>query len=106
MAKYMLKVSYTQAGMKGVMKEGGTSRRTVVEKLAGNMGGTLESFYFAFGEHDVYVIADFPSNVDVAAVAMNVGAAGAASVQTTVLLTPEEVDEATQKVVEYKPPGS
>ena len=106
MAKYLWQVSYSQAGLKGVMKEGGSSRRNVVEKLAQNMGGTLDSFYFAFGEYDAYVIADFPSNVDVAAVAMNVGAAGAATVKTTVLLTPEEVDEATQKVVEYRPPGS
>ena len=39
MAKYLLHVSYTQGGMKGVMSEGGTSRRTMVEKLAQNMGG-------------------------------------------------------------------
>jgi uncharacterized protein with GYD domain len=105
MAKYLCQVSYTQAGMKGIMSEGGTSRRTMVEKLAGNMGGSLEAFYFAFGEDDVYLIADFPSKVDMAAVAMNVGASGAATVKTTVLLTPEEVDEATHKVVEYRAPG-
>jgi uncharacterized protein with GYD domain len=106
MTKYLWQVSYTQAGMKGIMKEGGTSRRNTIEKLVQNMGGTLESFNFAFGDYDAYVIADFPGNVDVAAVAMNVGAAGAATVKTTVLLSPEEVDEATQKVVEYRPPGS
>lgn len=105
MPKYMWKVSYTSDGMKGVLKEGGTSRRTMVEKMAQNMGGTLESFYFAFGEDDVYVLADFPTNVDVAAVAMTVGAAGAASVKTVVLLTPEEIDQAAQKSVEYRAPG-
>jgi uncharacterized protein with GYD domain len=106
MAKYLWEVSYTPEGMKGVLKEGGTSRRTMVEKLASNMGGTLESFYFAFGKNDVYLIADFPDKIDVAAVSMTVGASGAASVKTITLLTPEEIDQAAQKSVEYRPPGA
>jgi uncharacterized protein with GYD domain len=106
MAKYLWEVSYTHEGMKGVLKEGGTSRRTMVEKLAANMGGTLESFYFAFGENDVYLIADFPDKTDVAAVSMTVGASGAASVKTVALLTPEEIDQAAQKTVEYRAPGA
>jgi len=105
MAKYLWQVSYTREGMEGVLKEGGSSRKTIVEKMAQNMGGSIESFYFAFGDTDVYLIGDFPSNVDVAAIAMTVSAAGAASVKTTVLMTPEEVDQATQKVVEYRRPG-
>lgn len=105
MSKYLWQVSYTPEGMKGILKEGGTSRRTMVEKMAANLGGTIESFHFAFGDDDVYLIGDFPSNVDVAAVAMTVGASGAASVKTTVLLTPEEIDQATHKVVEYRAPG-
>jgi len=104
-AKYLWEVSYTSDGMKGVLKEGGTSRRTMVENLASNMGGTIESFHFAFGENDAYIIAEFPGDVDAAAVAMTVGAAGAATVRTVTLLTPEQIDEATQKTVEYRPPG-
>lgn len=105
MAKYLWEVSYTSDGMKGVLKEGGTSRRTMVEKLASNMGGTIESFHFAFGKNDAYIIAEFPGDVDAAAVAMTVGAAGAATVRTVTLLTPKQIDEATQKTVEYRPPG-
>lgn len=104
-AKYLWAVSYTKAGMEGLLKEGGTSRRTTIEKLAANMGGRIESFHFAFGEYDAYIIAEFPSDVDAAAVALTVGAAGAATVKTITLLTPEQVDEATQKTVEYRPPG-
>jgi uncharacterized protein with GYD domain len=104
-AKYLWEVSYTSDGMKGVMKEGGTSRRATVEKLAANMGGTIESFHFALGEKDAYIIADFPSDVDVAAVSMTVGAVGAATLKTVALLTPEQIDEAVQKTVEYRPPG-
>lgn len=106
MAKYMWHVSYTVDGMKGMLKEGGSSRRTMVEKLAANMGGSIESMYFAFGDTDAYIVADFPSDVDAAAVAMTVGAAGAASVKTITLLTPEQIDDATQKTVEYRAPGA
>ena len=106
MAKYLVEASYTSEGMKGVLKEGGSSRRTVIEKLVSNMGGTLESLYFAFGDSDVYLIVDVPSNADMAAVAMTVGASGAVSTKTTVLMTPEEIDGASEKTVEYRPPGS
>jgi uncharacterized protein with GYD domain len=103
--KYLLEVSYNPDGMKGVVKEGGTSRVTMVEKLASNMGGSIESFHFAFGKNDAYVICDMPTEVDAAAVAMTVNAAGAASVRTVALLTPDQIDEATQKTVEYRAPG-
>jgi len=104
-AKYLLEVTYSSDGMKGVVKEGGTSRVNMVEKLASNMGGSIESFHFAFGENDAYIIVEMPSEVDAAAVAMTVNAAGAATVRTVALLTPEQIDEATQKTVEYRPPG-
>ena len=106
MPKYLFEVSYTAEGVGGVRKEGGSSRKTMVEKLVQNLGGTLENFYFAFGDHDVYLIADLPSNTDVAAVSMTVGATGAATVKTVVLMTPEEVDEAAQKTVDYRAPGT
>jgi uncharacterized protein with GYD domain len=105
MAKYMWQVNYTQEGMKGMLKEGGTGRREMIEKLAANMGGSIESMHFAFGDNDAFIIGEFPSNVDVAALAMTVGAAGAASVRTVVLLTPEEVDKAITKTVDYRAPG-
>ena len=106
MAKYLLEASYTATGTAGVLKEGGTSRRNVVEKLIQNLGGTMESFYFSFGDKDVYIIADFPSNVDAAAVAMNVAATGATTLKTNVLLSPEEIDQASDKTVEYRAPGA
>jgi uncharacterized protein with GYD domain len=70
------------------------------------MGATLEAFYFAFGGDDVFVIADLPDHASAAAVSLAVGATGAANIKTVVLLTPEEVDEATKKDVGYRPPGA
>ena len=107
MAKYLLEVSYTAEGARGVLKEGGSARRAVVEQLAEKMGGKVETFYFAFGKNDAYVILDAPGgNVDMAAASMAVGASGAASIKTTVLLTPEEIDEAAKRSVAYRPPGA
>src|ERR671919_190706 len=75
--------------------------------LAGVVHGRrLESFDFAFGSDDVFVIADLPDNVTAAAVGLTVAAAGAASIRTVVLISPEEIDAAAKKTVEYRPPGA
>jgi len=106
MPKYLFHGTYTPEGMRGVIKEGGTSRRDAVAKLAKSVGGNLESFHFAFGNDSFYVIVDMPDNEAAAATSMTVGAAGAASVSTVVLLTPEEVDRAAKKSVTYRAPGT
>lgn len=106
MPKYLIEASYTADGLKGVLAKGGSSRRDVVQTMASELGGSLESFYFAFGDADAYVTLDMPDNVSVAAAAMTVSASGAAAAKTTVLLTPEEIDEAAKQSVNYVPPGS
>lgn len=106
MPKYLLQVNYTVEGAKGVLKDGGTARREAVEKLVKGLGGKLESFYFCFGKYDVVVIVDAPDNVAIAAASMTVGASGAAEVQTTMLMTAEELDQAGQRTVTYAAPGA
>lgn len=105
MPKYLFRASYTIDGVRGLQKDGGSARRAAVEEVAKSVGGTLETFYFAFGEDDAYVIADLPDNEAAAAIAITVGAAGGATTRTVVLLTPEQVDEASQRSVTYRPPG-
>ena len=106
MAKYMIQANYTSEGLKGLLKEGGTSRRKVVDQLLSSVGGKAESFYYAFGDVDAFVIVDVPDNVTAAAVALTVGASGAVNLKTTVLMTPEEVDQATKKSPAYRAPGA
>ena len=106
MAKYLFEACYTPEGAKGVAREGGSGRRAAIAKMAEGLGGKLESFYYAFGDVDAYVIVDLPDNATAAAVALAVGQAGLASTQTVVLLTPEEVDAASKKAVPYRPPGA
>ena len=105
LARYLLRASYNSEGIKGVMKEGGTGRQDAVGKLLADLGGSLESFYFAFGDDDVYVTCEIPDNVTAAAIAMTVASTGLVGVKTVVLLTPEEIDRASHTVVKYRPPG-
>lgn len=106
MAKYLVKASYSAEGAKGVESGGGTSRRDAVAKMAEGLGGSLESFYFAFGETDAYVLLDLPDNRSAAAASLAVNAAGGATSEVVVLLTPEDMDEAAKLSVDYRPPGS
>jgi uncharacterized protein with GYD domain len=106
MAKYMLQVMYTLDGVKGVLAKGGSARKTAAQAAAKSVGGKVDSFYFAFGENDAYVIADLPDNAAAAALALSVSAGGGATVTTIVLLTPEEIDAVRDAKVKYRPPGS
>jgi len=106
MAKYLIKSNYTLNGTKGLIKDGGSGRRAAVEQTLKGLGGKLESFYFAFGETDVYVIADLPDPMSAAAISLTVNAAGGALVTTIPLLTAEEMDQACKRSVQYRAPGA
>ncbi len=105
MPKYLILASYSAEGAKGVLKDGGTKRRQAAEAALKTVGGHVESFHFAFGKHDAFVIIDAPDNASVAAASLAIGASGAVRTETVVLLTPEEMDQATKKAPTYTPPG-
>lgn len=107
MPKYMFKGSYSQEGIAGVMKDGASSRVAAARSIAESAGGSLESFYFAFGGHDFYAVAELPDNAAAIALAATIGASGAMSqLETVVLVSPEEGDAAGQRAIRYRPPGS
>ncbi len=106
MAKYLIEGNYVGEGIKGLLAEGGSSRRQAVEGLVGSMGGQLECLYYAFGDTDVFVVVDLPDNTTAAAASLVASASGAVATKVTVLLTAEEIDAATQKAPDYRPPGS
>ena len=105
MPKYLLQVSYTAEGAKGVMKDGGSKRREAARSALSSVGATLDAMYFAFGDADVVVIADAPDAASIVAASLALNASGAVTSKTTVLLTPEEVDAATRKSATYSAPG-
>ncbi len=106
MAKYMLQVSYTAEGARGLMKEGATARREYISGYIASLGGTLEAFYFCFGEHDAVVIADLPGNTQAAAASLAVSASGSATTITHVLLPPEEIDAASGSMGGFRAAGT
>ena len=106
MPKYLLQANYTSSGMQGLLNEGGTSRRQVFADLAREQGGALESFYYAFGGADLYMVFDLPDATTAAAVSLVITAGGALSISTVQLITPEEIDAAVNKTVNYRPPGA
>jgi len=105
MKKYLIKASYSPNGFKGLSEDGGSKRKLAVEKMLEGLGGKMESFYFAFGEHDVYVISELPDDISAAAIGLKINSSGLASVSTTVLLSPEDIDQASKKSVNYRAPG-
>lgn len=105
MARYLIKARYASEGAQGLLSGGGTARRTAVDTLITSLGGRVESFDFAFGEHDLYVVCELPGNAAAAAVALTVNATGLVQLQTVPLLTAEEVDEASRLQGTYTPPG-
>jgi len=106
MPKYLLQVNYTVDGLKGVLAQGGSAREKVASEAAKSAGGSIDCYYFAFGDTDVFTIADLPDNAAAAALALAVSASGGATIRTTVLLSPADVDAATKKKILYTPPGT
>ena len=105
MPRYLCKVRYSVEGINGVRKEGGTARAEVARKLFESFGATMHSFDFAFGEYDAYLVVEAPNNAAVAGAATIVSAAGGASIETVVLMSPAEIDEAVKVQADYRKPG-
>jgi len=105
MPRYMIAASYTAQGEQGLLAKGGTARRASVTEMVEKLGGTVDTFDFAFGKDDVYVIADLPDHVTAAAIGLAVGASGLTTVRTIVLVTPEEIDAAAKMHADYHGPG-
>jgi uncharacterized protein with GYD domain len=103
--KYMFEARYSPEGAIGLAKEGGTGRRDAVKKHLDEIGGKLESMYFAFGDVDCFVIVDLPDNVSAAALSLAVNESGLIASKGIVLLTPEEMDQASKKKLHFRGPG-
>jgi uncharacterized protein with GYD domain len=106
MAKFLVKGSYSTEGTKGLVKEGGSSRKATVEKMIKSLGGSVEAFYYAFGETDVFVICDLPDAVTAAAISLAINATGGVNISLIPLLTVQDVDQASKKSVVYRAPGA
>tara|TARA_B100000446_G_C10400609_1_gene287331 strand:- start:314 stop:640 length:327 start_codon:yes stop_codon:yes gene_type:complete len=107
MAKYLFQGSYSSQGVEGLVEEGGSGRVAAATAAVESLGGSVEAFYFQFGRDDALLLVDLPSNADAAAMSLAVAASGMVKGRMTPLLTPAEIDEATERVkgATYRPPG-
>ena len=106
MPKYLFEANYTPEGVKGLKEAGAASRAAAIADMCSGLGGSLDSFHFAFGKVDSFVIVDLPDDEAAAAAAFTVGSSAATQVRTIKLLTLEEADAAIGRSVSYRPPGS
>ncbi|MFB7931569.1 MULTISPECIES: GYD domain-containing protein [Streptomyces] len=106
MPKFLIQSTYTAEGTKGLLEEGASGRRAVVDQVVTGLGGRVEAMYYAFGADDLVLIVDFPDTVSMAAVSLTVKASGAIQSRATPLLTVEEIDEATRRQVAFRAPGA
>jgi len=106
MPKYLFEAQYTADGVRGIKDAGASSRAKAVNDMCNALGGSMESFYFAFGDVDAYVIVDVPDDEAAAAAAFTVAASPLVKVKTVKLLTLDEADAAIARSVDYRPPGS
>ncbi len=104
MPKYLIQASYTEKGLQAILKEGGSKRFELVGNVIMKMGGMVEALYYALGETDVFMIVNLPDNVCASALSIVSNASGAMNVKTTVLVTLEEIEEATRKIASVVTP--
>jgi uncharacterized protein with GYD domain len=106
MPRYLFEVDYSPEGTKGLLRDGGSKRRAAIEASVEGLGGKLEAFYFTYGARDAITIVDLPDSASALALSLAVSASGSVAFTTTPLISPEEIDQATQKTVRYQPPGA
>ncbi len=106
MIRYLISGSYTQEGARGILTQGGTTRQGQIREMIEKLGGKMETFYWAFGESDFYIICELPDAASAAAIGLTASGAGAVRTKTTVLLTAEDIDKAQSLHVDYQVPGA
>jgi len=97
MAKYLAVASYTADGLRELAAHGASARIEASKKLIADAGGSIESFYYAFGSDDVFIVCDLPDNVAAAAAAIAAGASGVVVTRMVPLLTAEQIDQAVSR---------
>ena len=108
MPYYLVRGRMSKASVEAIVKNP-QSRTEAATAVVSAAGGKLHHYFFALGEDDIVLIAEFPDNVSAAALSMIVGATGAVEdMKSTALLTMDEAVTAMHKAHEvsgaYRPP--
>ena len=86
--------SYTKEGAAGLLREGGKARKEEAERITEAMGGSMEAYYWSYGEMDFFMIVDVPQAMAIK-FSLHVGASGVFNGKLTPIITVEDMEEAT-----------
>jgi uncharacterized protein with GYD domain len=94
LANYLFQASYTAEAW-AAQARNPQDRIEAMRGVVENLGGTLTAGFLSFGEYDVMIIAELPSNSSAAALSIAAASAGAMkTIKTTPLLSAQEALEA------------
>ncbi|MDQ3043768.1 MAG: GYD domain-containing protein [Chloroflexota bacterium] len=107
MALYMYKVAYSAEAWAAMVKNP-QNRIEAVTPAIERAGGKIIGAWMAFGEYDLYAVAEMPGNIEASALAVAFTAGGALrSLETVPLLSVEDGVEVMRQAggSTYKPPA-
>ena len=107
-AKYLLLFSLTGETIKRFV-ESPSDRAAVVRELAESVGGSLESYYWMFGQYDGAAILSLPDSHTAAAVNLAVISSGAfRGFETHELIEASDLTAIAERArgITYQPPGA
>jgi uncharacterized protein with GYD domain len=108
MPTYRVQAAYTSVAWNKLVQRP-ENRMEALKPVIAQLGGEIVAWDYSFGDYDVVVIFEVPSNVNAAAAAMAIAGSGAVKdFKTTVLMSPDEGFDAMvlAQGAGYRPPGA
>ena len=103
--KFLARVTLNAEGVRLLRQDKGSGRRAAVTRSVEAAGGKVEAFYFAYGQDDTIIIADYPDAASATAMSLVGNSTGVVRVSMTPLITVEEMDRAVDKAATLPSPG-
>jgi uncharacterized protein with GYD domain len=107
-AKYMILYNITGETIKGFVAKP-SDRSAVVQKLAESVGGSLESYYWMFGQYDGVTVVVLPDSHAAAAISFAATSSGAFTrFETHELIEASDLAAIAERTrgIAYQPPGA
>ena len=108
MAKYVVLFSFTGETAKRFVAQP-SDRAAAVRGLVESAGGSMESYYWMFGQYDGLVIFELPDSKTAAALSLAVTGSGAfTTFETHELIEASDLAQIAERAkrISYQPPGT
>lgn len=107
MAQFLVQFNQTSETWHKLIKNP-EDRRTVLQAQIDKLGGKLLGYWYTFGKYDGLLILEMPDNITMVTMLAPIAASGGVHVETTPLLTVEEMQTALKRAadVNYRAPGA